>query len=204
MSNAFCSALWAADYLLKLASYGCAGVNLHGGGSKQIRASLGGHLPGEQLDPGAVEVAKEGSFYTPIAGSRESGFKARPVFYGMKLANVLAGGRMRPVSLGADQPTVTAYAADMEGAGTRVVIINKDASTDLRVRLESKHGAKIWRLEAPSLTATSGVTLAGAPLDAANPWKPIREERVTSEAGFLTFNVGAASALALFSDNRLA
>jgi hypothetical protein len=56
MSNAFCSSLWAADYLLKLASYGCAGVNLHGGGSKQIRASLGGHLPGEQLDPGAVEV----------------------------------------------------------------------------------------------------------------------------------------------------
>jgi hypothetical protein len=49
--------LWAADYLLKLASYGCAGVNLHGGGSKQIRASLGGHFPGEQLDPGAVEVA---------------------------------------------------------------------------------------------------------------------------------------------------
>ena len=47
MSNAFCSALWAADYMLKLASYGCVGVNLHGGGSKQIRDSLGGHLPGE-------------------------------------------------------------------------------------------------------------------------------------------------------------
>jgi hypothetical protein len=204
MSNAFCSALWAADYLLKLASYGCSGVNLHGGGSKQIRASLGGHLPGEQLSPEAVEVAKEGSFYTPIAGSRELGFKARPVFYGMKLANVLAGGRMRPVSLEAVQPTATAYAADMEGAGTRVVIINKDASTDLRVRLESKHEAKIWRLEAPSLTATAGVTLAGALLDAANPWKPIREEHVTSEAGFLTFKVGEASAVALFSDNRLA
>jgi len=202
MSNAFCSALWAADYLLKLASYGCAGVNLHGGGSKQIRASLGGHLPGEQLDPGAAEVAKEGSFYTPIAGSRESGFKARPVYYGMKLANVLAGGRMRPASLGAVQPSTAAYAADMEGAGTRVVIINKDASADLRVRIESKHEAKLWRLEAPSLTATSGVTLAGATLDAANPWKPIHEEHVASEAGFLTFKVGAASAVALFSDNR--
>jgi hypothetical protein len=204
MSNAFCSALWAADYLLKLASYGCAGVNLHGGGSKQIRAALGGHLPGEQLDPGAEAAAKDGSFYTPIAGSRELGFKARPVLYGMKLASVLAGGRMRPVSLGVVQPMATAYAADMEGAGTRVVIINKHASSNLQVRLESRHGAKIWRLEAPSLTATAGVTLAGAPLDAANPWKPIREEQVTSEAGFLTINVGAASAVALFSDHRLA
>ena len=37
VSNAFCSALWAADYLLKLASFGCAGVNLHGGGASVIR-----------------------------------------------------------------------------------------------------------------------------------------------------------------------
>jgi hypothetical protein len=204
MSNAFCSALWAADYLLKLASYGCSGVNLHGGGSKQIRVSLGGHLPGEKLDPGAAELAKEGSFYTPIAGSRESGFKARPVFYGMKLANLLAGGRMRPVDLAASQTGATAYAADMEGGGTRVVIVNKDASSEFRVRIASRHKVKIWRLDAPGLTATAGVTLAGAALDAALPWKPDHEEIVASEAGFVTFKVSGASAVALFSEDRLA
>ena len=37
MSNAFCSALWAADYMLKLAEYGSVGVNLHGGGSNRLR-----------------------------------------------------------------------------------------------------------------------------------------------------------------------
>jgi hypothetical protein len=203
MSNAFCSSLWAADYMLKLASYGCVGVNLHGGGSQQIRASLGGHLPGESLDPTAAEVAKEGSFYTPIAGSRESGFKARPVLYGMKLAGVLAGGRMRPVTLDTAQAGAAVYAADMENGATRVVVINKDASTDLPVRIASKRAMKVWRLEAPNLTATTGVTLAGATIDAVHPWKAKREERIPSRDGFVSVTVKAPSAIALFADGRL-
>ena len=60
MSNAFCSALWAVDYMLKLASYECVGVNLHGGGSKQIRDALGGHLPGESLDSGGCDGGEGG------------------------------------------------------------------------------------------------------------------------------------------------
>ena len=204
MSNAFCSALWAADYMLKLASYGCVGVNLHGGGSKQIRDALGGHLPGESLDPTAATVAREGSFYTPIAGSRESGFRARPVFYGMMLAGQLAGGRMRAVTLDAAPAGATAYAADMENSGTRIVVLNKDASSDLLVRIPSRSGVRIWRLEAPGLTATTEVTLAGAPIEAAHPWKPRREERIASHQGFVDLRVRAASAVVLFSDGRLA
>ena len=126
VSNAFCSALWAADYLLKLASLGCAGVNLHGGGASVIRLSLGGHLPGEKLTPDGPAIAAEGSFYTPIAGSRERGFKARPVFYGMKLAGVLAGGRMRPVNLESAPANASAWAADLPDGKTRMVLINKD------------------------------------------------------------------------------
>jgi hypothetical protein len=204
MSNAFCSALWAADYMLKLASYGCVGVNLHGGGSKQIRDSLGGHLPGESLDPAAATVAKEGSFYTPIAGSRESGFRARPVFYGMKLAGQLSGGRMRAATLNAAQAGASVYAADMESGGTRIVVINKDASSGLALRIESPSGLRIWRLEAPGLTATTEVTLAGAPMDATRPWKPRREERIPSHGGFVDIKVSAASAAVLFADGRLA
>jgi hypothetical protein len=204
MSNAFCSALWAADYMLKLASYGCVGVNLHGGGSKQIRDALGGHLPGESMDPAAATAAKEGSFYTPIAGSRETGFRARPVFYGMMLAGQLAGGRMRAVTLDAAPAGAAAYAADMEDGGTRVVVINKDASFDLPVRLESKNGVRVWRLEAPELTATTAVTFAGAPIAATQLWKPRSEERKASHDGFVDIDVAAASAIVLFSDGRLA
>lgn len=204
MSNAFCSALWAADYMLKLASYGCVGVNLHGGGSKQIRDSLGGHLPGESLDPTARMVAKEGSFYTPIAGSRESGFKARPIFYGMKLAGQLAGGRMRAVTLNAVQEGATAYAADMENGGTRIVVINKNASSDLPVRIPCDRKVRIWRLEAPSLTATADVTLAGEPIAAGRAWKPRSHEMIASRGGFIDVKVRAASAVVVFVDGGLA
>jgi len=72
MSNAFCAALWAAEFMLKLASYGAAGVNLHGGGTKQIRLSLGGTPSRRRLDSRRKAAAAQGSFYTPIAGSRES------------------------------------------------------------------------------------------------------------------------------------
>jgi hypothetical protein len=204
MSNAFCSALWAADYMLKLASYGCVGVNLHGGGSKQIRDSLGGHLPGESMDPTAATVAKEGSFYTPIAGSRESGFRARPVLYGMMLAGLLAGGRMRAVTLDSGPAGAVAYAADMEQGETRIVVINKDASSDLPVRFPCQSGVKVWRLEGPVLTATTDVTLAGAPIVATDSWKPRREERIASREGSVELNIRAASAVAVFAGHRLA
>ncbi len=202
MSNAFCSALWAADYLLKLASYGCAGVNLHGGDTKLISMSLGGHLPGASVAPDAAQAAQQGSFYTPIAGSRAEGFTARPVLYGMKLAGLLAGGRMRPVTLGA-AGNVSAYAADMPDGGTRLVVINKGAAA-LPVQVAAGSAATLWRLEAPALTATTDVTLAGAAIKPGAAWKPLREERVTGRSGQAHFVVRASSAAILFSTARLA
>ena len=181
VSNAFCSALWAADYLLKLASFGCAGVNLHGGGASVIRSALGGHLPGEQLSPEAATIAAEGSFYTPIAGSREKGFSARPVFYGMKLAGILAGGRMRPALFDSSPANADAWAADMPDGSTRLVLLNKDARQKLQISVPSAHDAKLWRLLAPGLTATSGVTLAGAEIRPGKKWRPSQEEHLASK-----------------------
>ena len=188
--------------MLQLASHGCAGVNLHGGGAKQIRASLGGHLPGESLDATAAEVAKEGSFYTPIAGSRETGFKARPILYGMKLAGLLAGGAMRAASLDVATPAVRVYAADMGKDSTRIVVINKDEASDVLLRIPSPGGAKVWRLEAPGMTATAGVTLAGAAIDS-RMWKPNTEERIASRNGAVMVPVKAASAVGVLFDHRI-
>src|ERR1022692_4476343 len=111
---------------------------------------------------------------------------------------------MRAVTLNAAQAGATAYAADMENSGTRIVVINKDASSDLLVRIQSKSGVRIWRLEAPGLTATTEVTLAGAVIEATHPWKPRREERIASHGGFVDLKVSAASAVVLFSNGRLA
>jgi hypothetical protein len=203
VSNAFCSALWAADYLLKLASFGCAGVNLHGGGAKAIRGSLGGHLPGEQLAPDAAAVAADGSFYTPIAGSRDRGFNARPVFYGMRLAGILAGGRMRPASFDKAPTNAAAWAAGMPDGATRLILLNKHARQTLRISIPSAHDAKLWRLQAPGLTATSDVTLAGAQLKPGTPWQPLREEHLTRASGQVKVELQPASGAALFFEGNL-
>ena len=198
VSNAFCSALWAAEYLLKLAKFGCAGVNLHGGGASVIRGALGGHLPGEQLSPEAATISAEGSFYTPIAGNREKGFSARPVFYGMKLAGTLAGGRMRSARFDPSMPNAAAWAAEMPDGSTRVVLLNKDARQKLQISLASDRDAKLWRMQAPGLTATSGVTLAGAEISPGKAWQPAREEHLPSQERRVRFEMEPASGVALF------
>ena len=203
VSNAFCSALWAADYLLKLASLGCAGVNLHGGGAGVIRNSLGGHLPGENLSPDGAALAAEGSFYTPIAGSRETGFKARPIFYGMKLAGVLTGGKMRSAVFDQLPANASAWAAEMPDRKTRLVLINKDAGQKLPVSIPSRHGAKLWQLEASGLTATSGVTLAGAEIKPDQTWKPSHEKILSSKNGGVEIEIAPASAAAIFFDGPI-
>ncbi|MEJ2649882.1 MAG: glycosyl hydrolase family 79 C-terminal domain-containing protein [Sedimentisphaerales bacterium] len=203
VSNAFCSALWGADYLLKLASFGCAGVNLHGGGASVIRSALGGHLPGENLTPDAAAIAAEGSFYTPIAGSRENGFSARPIFYGMKLAGVLAGGRMRPVSFDNSPTSASAWVAEMPNGNTRMVLINKDANQKLQISIPSAHGAKVWRLQASGLTATSGVTLAGTEIKPGKEWQPSNEENLVSKDNHIQIDLEPASGAALFFNGNL-
>ena len=203
VSNAFCSALWAADYLLKLASFGCAGVNLHGGGASVIRLSLGGHLPGENLTPDGPAIAAEGSFYTPIAGSRENGFTARPVFYGMKLAGVLTGGKMRPVIFDQLPANASAWAAEMPDGKTRLVLINKDARQKLQIVIPSTRGATLWRLQAPGLTAISGVTLAGTAVSASKKWRPTHEEHLASKNQEVQIEMEPGSATALFFDGGI-
>jgi hypothetical protein len=202
LSNAFCSALWAADYLLKLASFGCAGVNLHGGGASVIRSALGGHLPGENLSPEAAAIAAEGSFYTPIAGSREKGFSARPIFYGMKLAGALAGGRMRPALFDEAPVNASAWAADMPDGRTRLVLLNKDAHQKLEILVPTTNDAELWRLQAPALTATSGVTLAGTTIRPGRTWQPANEEHLASKDGNLKIEMGPGSGAAVFVDGR--
>jgi len=192
MSDAFASSLWAADYMLYLAHAGCVGVNLHGGGTKQIRAALGGHLPGESVAT-RPDAAASGSFYTPIAGDVTQGFSARPIFYGMMLANHFAGADIIANDLDPQGANAVAYAANTSD-GITVAVLNKDAAHDLQVEVSidrtapgtlaapgpqthMKH-ARIWRLSGSALDATSGVTLGGAQVAADGTWSATKEERV--------------------------
>ena len=199
MSDAFASALWCADYMLMTAQAGYAGVNFHGGGSRQIRAALGQHLPGETVakKPGA---ARTGSFYTPIAGGLDEGFSARPIFYGIMFANQFAGGVSIALDFDPKGVNATAYAAETD-ADIRVAIVNKDAARDMRVVLSPGFRtriARVWRLSASALEATEGVTLAGQPIGSDGSWSPQEEVLQADAEGLLALDVRRASGALIF------
>lgn len=152
LSDVFAASLWAADYLLRLASLGYAGVNLHGGDAKMVADSLGGMLPGEELmaDPKAPHPRP---FYTPIADI-DGTFVAEPVSFGMRFAQQFAGATIIPHDFDPGPANATAYAARGRDGVVLVAVINKDAIRDLEVTIEGD-----WvvgqTLTADSLTSTS-------------------------------------------------
>jgi hypothetical protein len=112
VSDTLASALWVVDMMLAFAQGGCAGVNLHGGGN---------------------------GFYTPIAGSLAGGFAPRPEYWGMRLAQTLAGSTLVESTLTCSDNRVRAYAAS-RGAVLVLLAINK---TDRAAAVETRFaGAK--------------------------------------------------------------
>jgi hypothetical protein len=193
MSDAFASALWAGDYMLELASFGCSGVNFHGGRGSFLSASLGDHTPG--MDVAKKPQTMRAGYYTPIRVEPGTPVKAMPIFYGMMMANQLAGGRVMDADLKADGVNATAYAARI-GKTIKVAIFNKDAAQPLDLKIQSPQrirSANAWRLQAPALDATEGVTLAGAEVDSQAHWSPRAAERIEANGASARIHVPAAS-----------
>jgi hypothetical protein len=199
MSNAFAAALWGADYMLDMAAHGAGGINFHGGPGRTIAHSLGGKLPGARSDADR-DYARLGSFYSPFAGSRETGFSARPLFYGMMLAERFAGGAMTAVDFAPGAVNAAAYAA-RTAKGFRIAVLNKDATRDLKVALDiaGKVPARVrlWRLSAPALDAVRGVRFAGSEVAPGTAlWRPQTE----TVAGGAVVGVPRASAALIFAE----
>ena len=151
VSDVFGASLWAADYLLKLASLGYAGVNLHGGEGQMVANSLGGTLPGEELMPDP-KAPHPRPFYTPIADI-DGKYIAEPVFYGMRFAQQFAGATMIPLNFDSGEVNATAYAAKFKDGRKIIAVINKDTTQDIEITLPGWHIAE--RLTAESLTSTT-------------------------------------------------
>ena len=158
VSDVFGAALWAADYLLKLASLGYVGVNLHGGEGNMVAASLGGTLPGEDLMPDR-KVPHPRPFYTPIADIGKD-YVAEPISHGMRFAGLFADATFVGLDFDPGEVNATAYAAKLGNGRIIVAIINKDTARDLILNQPG------WALEqtltAPSLIATANVRLGPA------------------------------------------
>ena len=198
MSDAFAASLWAADYMLLLATGGCVGVNLHGGDSRFLSAGLGDHNPGLEAAAGKPTSAPNG-FYTPISSERGQPAAARPDFYGMLLAQQFAGTTMRAADL-RTTANVTAYAAQKDER-CLVAAFNKDnIPVSLSIQTDPPaHKAELWRLTGPSLDATTGITLGSAPVSSAAHWTPTAE-RLPVRTDPVHLDLPPASAALLFLD----
>ncbi len=176
VSNTFAASLWVLDYLFVLAGYGCAGVNMETGVN---------HL-------GWV------SHYTPIGDDLAGHFNAAPEYYGL-LAFAKAGfGERLGVMLDAAGVNLTAYATERNGE-TMVTAINKDLARAAAVEVSGIpfHRAEAWRLRAPSLSATSGVTFADATVGGDGVWSGGKTETVRISGANALLDVPAASGVVI-------
>jgi len=163
VSDVFAAALWSADYSLLLARNNYSGINLHGGTGSIIASGLGGQMFGDQVlkDQGATaeQIARRPHpYYSPIA-SFDSNYVLEPVAYGLIFAGGFGEGTLIRADLSAKLQeagiNATAYAAKLANGQTSVLVLNKDAKSDLSLRLDfnaAKSGAaEIESLHAPSL-----------------------------------------------------
>lgn len=132
VSDTFGAALWALEFLWKLAEAGCAGVNMETGVN--------------QLD--------FISWYSPIAGNQ-----AKPEYFGMLAFAELPGAERVSIATNNANLNLSTYAA-IKGNLTYLTIINKDSqSATINLKLDRSISAmQVMRLQAPSLASTEGVT----------------------------------------------
>ncbi len=171
VSDTFASALWGADLMYQLASEGGMGINFHGGGY---------------------------GWYTPIAGTRENGFLARPIYYGMLLFAQAGPGQLIESKLdGLEQaPLLTAYGLRSDSGKIKVAVFNKNLDRSVRLTIESGQRTErvtALRLHAPRVDATTDTTFGGSPVGASGAWSVAQEEKVSVENGLASIELPAAS-----------
>ncbi len=163
VSDTLAGALWTLDYMLLLAQYGCAGVNLETG----------------------VNQLGFISSYSPVQDDGEGHNTAGAPYYGMLAFAAAAAGAFNVFAV--ETPSggtgLTAYALGNGGRVRSVVLINKSANAGARVSLAGlrMHGATAMRLTGPSLDSKTGLTFGGAAVAAGGEWTPGKAEPVAGD-----------------------
>jgi hypothetical protein len=178
VSDTFGSALWCLDYMFRLASYGCEGVNME------------------------TDINQLGfiSHYSPIVHDEAGHCNVRPEYYGM-LAFALAGkGELLKLALDKPDINLSAYATRDPDGLLWITVVNKDFTRDAAVKTTLPDGyssASFVRLNAPSMESKDHVTLAGAEASADGAWTPGPPEKASATNGTVYMLVPHASAILL-------
>lgn len=184
VSDVYASALWAMDYALATAAQG-AGINFHG------FLGVCGH----------PTVNGKNDYYTPVCAANDANEKAKvmtagPEFYGLWLAGRLGPGQFLPAPV-AGANNLVAYAVKGSDGATRVALIEKSATggkLSVSVTIGGTGMAEVLRLAAPSLTATSNITIQGASLASDGHLTPGAPDLVPISNGALTLDLATGSA----------
>ena len=130
------------DHIFTIALGGCAGVNLHAGG--------------------------DSAGYTPIADKNGAVAEVRPEYYGALLCALAGQGSLLATNMSAGSLNTSAYTVQNSPTQLSVILVNKDAAQNLHVTATCPgqvRSASVQTLAGPSLSATSGVTIGGAPVN---------------------------------------
>jgi hypothetical protein len=157
-SPVFASALWSLDWVLRASSAGVSGLNFHG---------YLGRCGADTFSPICAPESGPGA---------RSQVAARPEYYGLLAAKQLEGGNFIPVHV-SNSPFssyMTAYAT-IHPHHTIILALD-DLSTEdsasLRISVPGYSIAASELLTAPSISATSDVSLGSASVDVAGDLKP--------------------------------
>lgn len=175
VSNAFCSALWAASYSLNGLKNGVQGMYFHGVADYPLGNSAGVN-----------------QVYTPI---NEDGTPA-PQYYGLLFYYQMAQAAGNQVAATATNTTnVDAFAVRGNDNNLRVALINRSATAQsITVNTANPYTqANRIDLTAPSLTSLSDVTFGGAAVGADGTWTPTLQPLTVTNTS-ASINVPAYSA----------
>jgi Glycosyl hydrolase family 79, N-terminal domain len=179
VSDTFASALWVLDYMFQIATAGGDGVNME------------------------TDINQLGwiSHYSPIVHDAVGKCHARPEYYGM-LAFALAG-KGDLLKLATDtkaEINVSAYATRHDDGLLWITMVNKDLSRDVACSIEMppNYGEpEVFRLEAPAITNTNQVSLAGTEVSSEGEWSLGQPQKIVAQAGTVEISVPHASAALL-------
>jgi hypothetical protein len=177
VSDVFASALWCADYCFSLAEIGVAGVNFHSSFNRRG--------------------------YTSFSAMKGGQYHIHPHYYGMLFFRQAAQGTFVPVTASPSEINLTTYACLAKDGTLRIALINKDLKRDATVSLPQQKRASqaaVMRLTAPTLQATTDVTLGEASVTPDGHWQPKPLTRITADKGHFKLHIPAGSAALLVMD----
>jgi Glycosyl hydrolase family 79 C-terminal beta domain len=162
VSDTFASALWALDTLFNLASVGVDGVNFH-------------MLPGSAYELFTTSQDASGNWQAFV----------HPEYYGLLMFAQAFPPGARLLRVAAPGGPVKVWATVGADGVRRVVLINKDPGAEHDVSLGvagATARASLQALTAPSVNATSGVTLGGQTFGAQTTSGVLRPPATTTVA----------------------